>query len=277
MLFVTPCFTRDSVHRDSEELLAARPTRAAFGRPSDSALVALAPPYATLVPLPSVRDARALPLGTVVVGLSDNIADALASLAQLTYECPWAIPCLAHPPAQHRLDALFQLVRELRGRLALLTSVEDLKSQGGVIRLARAVRTRPPPTATIMAAWICHRIGQLTLQEPLQRQFEMAGPRPPEAKSPSVATYSRLFRRHGVYTARDWRAIARLCWHADSLGRGGAAGDTLRLRTLMRHAPQYLQVSHHTIARRLGWEWVLEAALRAGGYVPGLAGLDRSL
>jgi hypothetical protein len=265
VLFVTTRFAHDN----SEEFVAAKPTRALFGRSSDDALVALAPPYATLVPLPSMGEARALPLGVVVVGLGDNTADALASLAQLTYACPWAIPCLAHPLAHDRLDALLQLVRELKDRLAVLTSVEDLNSQGGVAALTRAVRTRPRPTATAMAAWICHRIEQPPLQDPLRSQFEMAWHRSPQTRYPSVATYSRLFRRRGAYTARDWRAIARLCWYADSLGREGSAADhcRLRMRTLMRHAPHYLHASHHTIARRLGWEWLLEAALRAGGYV----------
>ena len=37
----------------------------------------------------------------------------------------------------------------------------------------------------------------------------------------------------------------------------------------MRYAAKYLQISHHAIPKRVGWEWVFEAALRTGGYVQG--------
>jgi putative transposase len=43
----------------------------------------------------------------------------------------------------------------------------------------------------------------------------------------SAATYSRVFRRFGPYTARHWQAIARLCLHAQVAAcRSGLPGAT---------------------------------------------------
>ena len=84
----------------------------------------------------------------------------------------------------------------------------------------------------------------------------------------SVASYSRLFALYGPYTARDWRAVGRLALHAVL---GPCAEEqppaALPLRTATEYAKKYLAMSCHALAGWLGWEWVLEAALRTGGYV----------
>ena len=80
--------------------------------------------------------------------------------------------------------------------------------------------------------------------------------------------YSRLFAQYGRYTARDWRALGRLAAHAAS-GRLGERRmyAPISLRTVCEYARKYLGVPYHFLAERVGWEWVLEAALRTARYV----------
>jgi hypothetical protein len=42
---------------------------------------------------------------------------------------------------------------------------------------------------------------------------------------------------------------------------------SLPLRTASHHGTRYLRVPYHVMTERLGWEWVLEGALRAGRYI----------
>ena len=90
----------------------------------------------------------------------------------------------------------------------------------------------------------------------------------PAGDTISVASYSRLFSQYGEYTARDWRALARLCVHAQA----GTVGHhhlraPLPLRAALGYARKYLGIRYHVLAERVGWEWVLEGALRTAGYV----------
>jgi hypothetical protein len=246
-----------------------RARRAVAGRALESVLRALAPPYTRTIPVRSVDEGRSLPLGTVVVGFGHHTLEVLVTLTQLTHTCPWAVPCVISAPTHEPLEPLLELLSELRDRLVVVTRDERRPRPDDVAAILRGVSHRPPPTATTLARWVAQRLNDPNLEDPLQSQFAMAMHRTTTSTTPSVATYSRLFRRYGLYTARDWRAIARLCRHvqAGGLGSEDRRGVRLSMRTVMRYANKYLRVSHHTLPQRLGWEWVLEAALRVAGYV----------
>lgn len=245
--------------------------RAIVGRAGESVFLVLAPPYSTLIPFRSLDEGSAFPLGTVVVGLGDHPIDGLMTLTQLTYSCPWAIPCLVRARTHEPLEPLLVLLRELRNRLVVVTLPAGVRPKDEVATIVRSVRKRPLPTPAAMAFWVTQRLNNPALERPLRDQFAIAVNPTARAESPSIATYSRLFRRYGPYTARDWRAIARLCRHAQAgaVEEEDRAGMRLPLRTAMRYASKYLQASHHTVHKRIGWEWILEAALRVGGYVSG--------
>jgi len=239
-----------------------------LSRERRSELVALAPPYRTATVLRSADGAQ-LPLGSVVLASSDATVAGLAHLTAVSHRAPWAVPCLTLPLEQESLKPQLLLVTELRDRLVMVR-VAGRKVTPDVGSLVAAVRRRPPPAPTMLARWVARRLSSREVEVPLRHQFEEGLCGAPADDARSIASYSRLFSRYGRYTARDWRALARLCAHAVCRisGDGEADGQGhLPFRTASKYAARYLGVAYHVTAERLGWEWVLEAALRAAGYV----------
>jgi len=74
-----------------------------------------------------------------------------------------------------------------------------------------------------------------------------------------------VFALYGRLTARDWRAIARLA--VDEASNGQAILPRLPFRSLMEYVRRYVRPTARTVADRVGWEWVMESALRSAGYV----------
>ena len=234
-----------------------------------SELVSLSPPYRTAVPLHR-SDGAELPLGSLVLARGDATLAALAELTALSHRAPWIVPSLALATPQESLEPLL-LVTELRDRLVVLSAAGRCDE---VAHVVAAVRRRRPPTPAMLARWVARRLLTRDLESPLRHQFERSLGGATGDGARSVASYSRLFSRYGSYTARDWRALARLCAHVitrtsedEEGGRREDAGKDLPFRTARHHAGRYLGVPYGVMAERLGWEWVLEAALRMGRYV----------
>jgi len=229
-------------------------------------LVVLAPPYRASKPLHSLHATDALSLGSVVVGRGDTTIAVLAELTATVYRWPWIVPCLAMTAKDESLQPLVMLVTELRDKLVVL-------KQGGGPRdevsfVMAAVRKRASPTARVLAQWIARRLRRAELEDPLCTQFRQVTEGIPAISRASTATFSRLFARHGSYTARDWRVLAHLCMYVTAAATpGDDSQPSLSLRNARHAAKKYLAVSHQVLTERLGWEWVLEAALRTGGYL----------
>lgn len=243
------------------------PLLAGVARRFGGELSVLAPPYRTLSSLRSLPGVGDLPLGCVVVGRGDAALPVLADLTAAAYRWPWIIPCVALDVEHEPLEPLLMLVTELRDRLAV--AKEAVGGRG--IELAAvvvAVRKRESPAPRLLAEWIAKRLKRAELGAPLCSQFRQALEGVPASDGCSVSTFSRFFRRYGKYTARDWRALARLCVYAaagpDCLA---SASVTLSLRTARSYARQYLALPYQRFAECLGWEWVLEAGLRSGRYL----------
>jgi hypothetical protein len=236
------------------------------GHPLRSELVALAPPYRTCGSIWSLERGESLPLGSVVLGRGDATIAVLAELTALSYRSPWAVPCLAVPAHEEILQPLLMLVTELRDRLVLVA--RDAAHSDETAQVVACVRRRPAPGPAALARWVARRLRSRELEAPLRSQFEEGLGFEPTTSGLSVASYSRLFALYGQYTARDWRAVGRLALHAAA---GPHAGEqpaaALPFRTATEYAKKYLGMSYHALAERLGWEWVLEASLRTGGYV----------
>ena len=234
-------------------------------------MVALAPPYRTRAFVSSLESGASLPLGSLVLGKGATTIAALAELTALSYRSPWTIPCLAVSAREEILEPLLMLVTELRDRLVLVargTGHSDETAQ-----VVACVRRRPTPGPAALARWVARRLRSRELEAPLRSQFEEGLGFEPTTSGLSVASYSRLFALYGQYTARDWRAVGRLALHAaagpDAEQHPPAA---LPFRTATEYAKKYLGMSYHALAERLGWEWVLEASLRTGGYVAASVG-----
>jgi len=205
-----------------------------------------------------------VPLGTVVIGKGDVTIAVLAELTAMVHQWPWVVPCLVVPANHEPITPLLMLVTELRDRLVLVGHGSSAASDE-LQRVLTSVKQRSLPTPGGMAAWIAARVGRSDLEAHLGLQFREALHGVRASTATSVSTFSRVFARHGPYTAHDWRALARLCGHASAHFQ--CSTRFLSLRTASHYAKRYLAVPYRVMAERLGWEWILEAALRAGSYI----------
>jgi len=176
-------------------------------------VMTVAPPYTTLQPLDCQKIYnRRFPLGTIVKVTSQSALGALGTLTMIVHSHPWIVPCLALPEGERHLGLLIPLISELKDRITVLDPSERI-GQGEIDWCTAATTRRPIPNHDVLAAFISDRLGKPDLFEPLQVQFLEMQMGMPAKKQRSVAYYSRLFAKHSVYTARDWRAIARLSLH----------------------------------------------------------------
>jgi hypothetical protein len=219
----------------------------------------VAPPYDVLLPIDATLEMP--PLGALVVSVSDNTLAALATLTGVVHRWPWVVPCLGLPPPQAELEPLLMLVSELRDHVAFIRTREG--GPGRPEAVLAAVRRRPSPGSALLARWLGVRVRNRELVAAAAHQFETALEGVPAETWASPSTFSRLFGRYGPYTARDWRALARLCLGTSQ----GLLAARLRSRRASRYARRYLGVSLDAMTSWAGWEWVMEAALRRGGYL----------
>jgi len=227
----------------------------------------LAPPYRASHSVRRLSDSDELPLGSIAIGMGDGgRIDVLAELTLAARRWPWAIPCVSVPWGNEMLERQLMLVSELRERIVVVR--QSRQHDADQIEAAvGAVRRRSRPTARAVATWIARRLGKRELAPALESQFSEALEGTPASSHASVATYSRLFARHGPFTARDWRAVARLCVFGEAKLPGWWTDDELSPRTAGLYARKYLQLPYGVVAGRLGWEWILERALRVGRYL----------
>ena len=206
-------------------------------------------------------------LGAIVMGTGAGTLPTLAHLTAAVHRWPWVIPCILLPKHEDPVEPLLMLVSELRGRLAVARLHSSAVTRDPAFVLA-AVREREEPGPSDLASWIARRLGEFTVEEPLGDQFRQVMEGVPASRSLSRATYSRFFSRQGKYSAHDWRAIARLCARsAGSAAFGTSCLRPLSLRAASTYARRYLGVSYSALSQCLGWEWILEASLRVGGYL----------
>jgi hypothetical protein len=234
----------------------------------------IAPPYGVISGWDS-RDAGTSPLGTLIHADGPSALGALGAVALALRECPWLLPVVTLPPEEEPFEPLVHLVSELSDRVAIVHRPAVVRLEADAV--VAAVHRRPPAGTDTMSRYVAARLGAPELFEPLHEQFGIAlGDA--ESACRSVATYSRLFARYGRYTARDWRALARLARDVTATESWARDAPTLD-RTVNRHARFLLGMSYRTAHELLGWEWVLEQAIRRAGYSssPGPAGKTRTV
>ena len=234
----------------------------------------LKPPYTTsFSTAPQAISSAACPVGSIVCAESTDPLEAVAWLAEVVTEVPWLIPILGicDPSTVTSLRMLTKHLPVLRTRLA--TSCADGSPARGAWRaelVVAAVRKRPLPTALDMANFVFRRKDWGRSRSVIRELFRTAleqGTHPARSK----ATHSRVLTQLGPYTARDWITIARLASRIFA-AHGGTRSDPIDLppvedRTLNAHCWKYLRLSRSAGFKILGWESVLETALRVGGYV----------
>jgi len=223
----------------------------------------LVPPYDAVKPLSRLELEYQPALGAIAVGAGHDLFIVVSELSLVMQQWHWAVPCITLTPDQWQSERLLRLLPDFSTRLAIgkLQGTTDANLR----TVIGAVRRRSFPTPHVLARWVCERSGVPAYYSLLLAQFEQALAGAPASRAFSVATSSRRFARLGRYTARDWRALALLSVELC------AVTSTADPRVLRRHSGghirKYLKVPVESAATLLGWEWVLEQALRMGGYV----------
>lgn len=223
----------------------------------------LVPPYHTAQHVAQLRPEHPPPLGTIAAGHGRDLLLVVSELWVVIRQWPWVTPCVTLIPDQWQFERLLQLFPDLSHYLAI--GRIQSASEAGVKTVVTAVRRRALPTPDVLAHWVCRRIALPAYYLPFLAQFEQALEDAPVSPPLSRATASRRFVKLGRYTARDWRALARLCVELCAV-TSSSTPRVLR-RQGARYLRKYLGMSARAAASYLGWEWVLEQALRAGGYV----------
>lgn len=223
----------------------------------------LEPPYHGLVSLNRLEPTYRPPLGAIAIGAGHDLFTVVSEVWLIIQQWSWVVPCIALAPDQWQSEPLLKLVPDFSSRLAI--GKIQSTPEASLRAITSAVRRRPFPTPHVLARWVSERIASPAYYSLLLAQFEHALHGTP-ARGFSLATASRHFARLGRYTARDWRALASL---SVELCAVASTADPLLLRGHHGgHIRKYLKVPVKTAAALLGWEWVLDQALRTGGYVP---------
>jgi hypothetical protein len=211
----------------------------------------------------TVPSALEIPLAAAGFSATPMLVEALGALAQGLKRWPWLAPCLGVLPQHRHLVTSLPAVVRFHHRLAWCV-VDTIGAPPTPTSVWGAIRRRRAPSPADMAAYVAHRLRCGHLRLPLREQFAVAMTGNPADIPRSPATYSRLFARHGPFTARDWRGVACLCLLA-----GGVAvpRGPLAPRAQFRLCRRYLGLPGPVVRHQLAWEHLLEVALRRSGYL----------
>jgi hypothetical protein len=227
------------------------------------ALQVLEPPYVQPVPLCHPRP----PVGAILIAdLGDGIP-ALSRAVLHSRDAPWCplVSLLGDRTVPASSLATFEPVP---GTWASLYSSDFAHLPLGA-RAVAAVRRRPVPQATTIAQWVEARLRRTGSASVLAACCGEGGDalRPPR-------TLTRRVQALGPLEVRDWRGLARLAQLlAARPPRFPAALETTAFeaevdpRTLRRWLRLATDRSWAEAGELIGWEWVVESALRRYGYL----------
>jgi hypothetical protein len=197
----------------------------------------------------------------VAVANARHLLENVVLLSCVLRRWPWLVPCVTvtfdEPETMRGLGRLVEWAPR-----AALCRVSSPTCVPAIEAIRRAISQRPAPDAAALAGYVCARLRTRALKDALLEQF--AHVRDGRTPTKAASSYSRAFAKRGRFSARDWRAVAMLVWHAAP----GASRTVMSPVTEQRTGRRYLGTSPSTLRSDLiAWEHVVELALRVGGYV----------
>lgn len=233
-----------------------------------------APPYAASAPAPLVQGSGIAavvphpPVGTIAV--ADAVVDlsSLFDLVSLLRHCPWLPSCavIANAAGERAATVIGLTLADVA-----VVRVNPGESPDLLMRSIRAIQKRPPVSASHLADYIVRRTQRPDFRDSLMACFNS----PPRLFAAAIhrSTVYRKLRRLSGLTPRDWAGVAQLATVLGSHSMSPppsleslalTAGTTTS--TFLARIVRLLGVSAQAARSRLGWEWVVEAALRAHCY-----------
>ncbi len=234
----------------------SRPAREEDRRPVT--LLALEPPFVALTPVGPFR----LSLGTLLCADLTEGIPALARALGAHAISPWA-PLVVQLPDRRIPAATLAAFEPVPGTWAFLYP-GDFAHLSLEQRVIAAVRHRPVPTNASIARWVELRLGVPEAGLIMRDCLHASGCRHP------TRTLTRRMRALGPFEVREWRGLAELARIVAGLAHGLTLEAQAYLagldpRTLRRWLRLATDLRWMEVSRRVGWEWLLESALRQGG------------
>lgn len=225
------------------------------------AVTLLLPPY--LVETAANGDP---PFGAIALARVESAADALTELHAYLESFPWCAPCVVVSTSDVSAETL-QAIWSLPGQPGFIIGGRG-QPNVGPSAVAAAVTRRPRPRVPHLVGYVMNRTLSASLGQTLEQIWGPArGPSPLSADR----TIRYRLRRSGRFSRLDWLRVLRLI-NGKSLDRGQTVDRFAEelgseARTVRAWTAQCLDTPLRVYRERVGWEWVLEAALRMAGLV----------
>jgi hypothetical protein len=215
--------------------------------------------------VPALGSALVCNLAADVVGLAE---------AYLTHsQSPWCPILAVVPPRLHIDSRVLEAFEPRPGALVPIVS-HWINLEADPSPLRRAVIGRALPTSSMLAEYVRHRTGRRDLGHSLEVCLASGLMSDGAVRGYHRSTLGRHLRDFGPLKPRDWIAIGHVVqtlYLGLLQGARTVEGAALRVgvdpRTLRRRLHRYCACDYGQSRVRLGWEWILEAALRRFGYI----------
>lgn len=225
-----------------------------------SSIVVLEPPYTD--PRPWIG--RPPMPGAVAVVPADAVRQ-LDRVTALFDQSPWVVPCVLLTPAAIS-PALLQTVWGLPCQPAFVI-LTGSAYQVPAAMVLNAVATRPAPTVAHLVAQVVTRTESIALGQTLSGIWS---DQPTRRTAEADRTVRYRLRRLGRLGHHDWLRIRKLIqakvggWNASVDRQAHLVGA--EARTFRAWVARYLGCSMRSFQMTAGWEWIIETALRRGGF-----------
>jgi hypothetical protein len=207
-----------------------------------------------------------LPLGgAFVCDLQDGLPD-LAEALVCHRQAPWCpvVVRITNPRVTARVLAAFE---PRPGMFAVLYPC-DFANRSPLERARSAVWRRPDPSGRLVAGYVAERL-ELPVAALLEECCDTE-----RRHGHAPRTLTRRVRALGPFEVRDWRGLGRLARMVTqsrlepgiSLERAGWAAG-VDPRSARRWLRLFTGFGWAQAVGRFGWEWIVESALRRGGYL----------
>jgi hypothetical protein len=223
--------------------------------------------------LSRIDASRPPPFGSVLVSNVRVDIVALAEACSLNSNAPWCPIAAIVPPGQSVDPRVLSAFEPRHGAIVQVSAewpdiIDDPSS------VLYAARQRPPPPAAALAQYVRHRTGRADISSSLEACLESGLSDRPQHLCGHRSTLSRHLSRFGPLKPRDWTAIGHLVQALCPVTplqsptvEAVALSTGLDPRTLRARLRRYCGCGYPQARLRLGWEWILEAALQKFGYI----------
>lgn len=204
--------------------------------------------------------------GAIAIARLGVTADVLQRLHDLSEAAPWCAPCVVVTPGSVSPETL-HAIWGLPGQPGFVVASRGF-AELSPAEITRTIANRPPPTIPLLVSYVVRRTDAISFGQTLQQIWS---PRSVHGPQHAERTLRYRLRRMGSFGRHDWIRVHRLI-HAKTGGPGNSVERLAAIagtepRTLRGWTDRCLGTTLRSFRETVGWEWILEAALRMAGLI----------